>query len=191
MLDLEEREPDVFVGQTPAPPLQRIFGGQVAGQALWPPAGRCRRTAAVHSLHSYFLRPGDPHEEIRYAVERIRDGRSFTHPAGASRGSTQGRGGRDLRADRRLPAGEEAVVEHTLPMPDVPAPGDAALDWPSRRARTASARPSRWASAGRSSSACSRTRSTAPPKTPPDTKTWVWMRVAGKLPDDPPCTPRR
>src|SRR4051812_49531063 len=78
ILDLAEREKDVFVGKTPSTERQRIFGGQVAGQALVAagrtvPAGR-----GVHSLHSYFLRPGDPSEEIRYSVDRIRDGRAFT-----------------------------------------------------------------------------------------------------------------
>ena len=89
VLDLEERKPDVFVGQTPEHvERQRIFGGQVAGQALMAAGLTVPTDRPVHSLHSYFLRPGDPHEEIRYAVDRIRDGRSFTHPPGASPGST-------------------------------------------------------------------------------------------------------
>ena len=78
VLELEESEPDLFVGQTPTTPLQRIFGGQVAGQALMAASLTLPQERGVHSLHSYFLRPGDPHEEIRYAVDRIRDGKSFT-----------------------------------------------------------------------------------------------------------------
>ena len=76
----------------------------------------------MHSLHSYFLRPGDPHEEIRYAVDRIRDGRSFTTRRVVA---WQRRKGEDvaifaLTAD--FHAGEQPVAEHCLPMPDVPAP---------------------------------------------------------------------
>ena len=78
VLDLEERDADVFVGQTPRTSLQRIFGGQVAGQALMAAGLTVQPERPVHSLHSYFLRPGDPKEEIRYVVERIRDGRSFS-----------------------------------------------------------------------------------------------------------------
>ena len=78
VLDLDERDRGVFVGTTPTTPLQRIFGGQVAGQALMAAGLTVPGERGVHSLHSYFLRPGDPHEEIRYVVERIRDGRSFT-----------------------------------------------------------------------------------------------------------------
>ena len=78
VLGLEERDRDVYVGLTPSTRQQRIFGGQVAGQALMAAGRTAPAERAVHSLHSYFLRPGDPHEEIRYAVERIRDGRSFT-----------------------------------------------------------------------------------------------------------------
>ena len=65
VLDLEERSPDVFVGQTPTTRLQRIFGGQVAGQALMAAVRTVPAERGVHSLHSYFLRPGDPHEELR------------------------------------------------------------------------------------------------------------------------------
>ena len=78
VLDLEERDPDLFVGQTPSTTQQRIFGGQVAGQALMAAGRTVPVERGVHSLHSYFLRPGDPHEEIRYIVDRIRDGRTFT-----------------------------------------------------------------------------------------------------------------
>jgi acyl-CoA thioesterase II len=122
ILELEERKPDVFVGQTPSTERQRIFGGQVAGQALMAAERTAPAERAVHSLHSYFLRPGDPHEEIRYEVDRIRDGRSFTTRRVVA---WQQRKGEDvaifaLTAD--FHAGERAVAEHSLPMPDVPAP---------------------------------------------------------------------
>ncbi|MGE0879476.1 MAG: acyl-CoA thioesterase [Acidimicrobiia bacterium] len=84
LLDLEQIEIDIFRGLSPDVTHQRVFGGQVAGQALvaatrtvdpWTAGGLQR---FVHSLHAYFLRPGDPNLPIVYTVDRIRDGRSFT-----------------------------------------------------------------------------------------------------------------
>ena len=77
ILDLEELEVNVFRGRSPQENRQRVFGGQVAGQALVA-AGRTVDRGVVHSLHAYFLRPGDPTKPIRYQVDRIRDGRTFT-----------------------------------------------------------------------------------------------------------------
>jgi acyl-CoA thioesterase II len=77
ILDLEELEVNVFRGRSPQENRQRVFGGQVAGQALVA-AGRTVTTGIVHSLHAYFLRPGDPSTPILYLVDRIRDGRTFT-----------------------------------------------------------------------------------------------------------------
>ena len=58
--------------------MQRVFGGQVAGQALVAAGRTVPAERHVHSLHAYFLRPGDPTIPIVYEVDRIRDGRSFT-----------------------------------------------------------------------------------------------------------------
>jgi acyl-CoA thioesterase-2 len=77
LLDLERLEVHIFRGQSPNDMRQRVFGGQVAGQALVA-ATRTATKGVVHSLHSYFLRPGDPTIPILYEVERIRDGRSFS-----------------------------------------------------------------------------------------------------------------
>lgn len=77
LLDLEPIEQNLFRGQSPDEKRQRVFGGQVAGQALVA-ATRTVEHGLVHSLHAYFLRPGDPTIPIVYEVERIRDGRSFT-----------------------------------------------------------------------------------------------------------------
>ncbi|MEO7371035.1 MAG: acyl-CoA thioesterase domain-containing protein, partial [Ilumatobacteraceae bacterium] len=79
LLDLEAIEVNIFRGRSPDESRQRVFGGQVAGQALV----AATRTIddpgrQVHSLHAYFLRPGDPLVPILYEVDRIRDGRSFT-----------------------------------------------------------------------------------------------------------------
>src|SRR5579875_2780765 len=77
LLDLEPVEVDIFRGWSPDEKRQRVFGGQVAGQALVA-AGRTVERGRVHSLHAYFLRAGDPQTPILYEVDRIRDGRSFT-----------------------------------------------------------------------------------------------------------------
>ncbi|MDQ1521058.1 MAG: acyl-CoA thioesterase, partial [Actinomycetota bacterium] len=77
LLALEQLEVNLFRGLSPDEDRQRVFGGQVAGQALVA-AGRTVDRGRVHSLHAYFLRPGDPMVPIIYDVDRIRDGKSFT-----------------------------------------------------------------------------------------------------------------
>lgn len=77
LLDLEDLEVDLFRGHSPTDNRDRIFGGQVLGQALVA-ARRTVEARLAHSLHGYFLRPGDPKVPILYQVDRIRDGRSFT-----------------------------------------------------------------------------------------------------------------
>ncbi len=78
LLDLEAIEVNLFRGTSPDENRQRVFGGQVAGQALVAAARTVEPDRHVHSLHAYFLRPGDPLVPILYEVDRIRDGRSFT-----------------------------------------------------------------------------------------------------------------
>lgn len=76
-LDLESLDRDLFRGFSPDDGRPRVFGGQVAAQALVA-AVRTVDDRFVHSLHAYFLRPGDPKRPIIFEVDRIRDGRSFT-----------------------------------------------------------------------------------------------------------------
>jgi acyl-CoA thioesterase-2 len=78
LLDLEPIEVNLFRGLSPDDDRQRVFGGQVAGQALVAAGRTVGAGLRVHSLHAYFLRPGDPSVPIVYDVDRIRDGRSFT-----------------------------------------------------------------------------------------------------------------
>ena len=77
ILDLEPLEVNLFRGRSPQVGWQRVFGGQVIGQALVA-AVRTVETRPPHSLHAYFLLPGDPKVPIIYDVDRIRDGKSFT-----------------------------------------------------------------------------------------------------------------
>src|SRR5512132_3058871 len=79
ILDLEQLELNLFRGRSPQVGWQRVFGGQVIGQAL---VAACRTVDTSvrqpHSLHAYFLLAGDPKVPIIYDVDRIRDGKSFT-----------------------------------------------------------------------------------------------------------------
>lgn len=77
LLDLEPIEVNIFRGLSPKDGWQRVFGGQVLGQALVA-ASRTVDNRICHSLHAYFLRPGDPKTPILYEVDRSRDGTSFT-----------------------------------------------------------------------------------------------------------------
>ena len=184
VLDLEERRPDVFVGQTPTTALQRIFGGQVAGQALVAAGRTVPADRGVHSLHSYFLRPGDPHEEIRYSVERIRDGRSFSTRRVLAHQNRRGEEVAIFALTADFTAGERAVVEHALPMPEVPGPEGipSMQDYADRHPEVS-------AGAKLIGQAIEQRVLEDPfapgPKSPPDTATRVWMRVAGRLPEDP------
>src|SRR5947208_16514373 len=115
-LDLEEIEVNTFRGRSPQDERQRVFGGQVAGQALVA-AGRTIAGRDVHSLHAYFLRPGDPSIPILYEVDRIRDGRSFTTRRVVA--IQHGRPIFNLSASFHI---VEDGFEHQAPMPDVPDP---------------------------------------------------------------------
>lgn len=77
ILDLEPLEHNLFRGRSPKTGWQRVFGGQVIGQALVASQRTVPEDRFVHSLHGYFMRPGDPSVPIIYEVDRIRDGRSF------------------------------------------------------------------------------------------------------------------
>jgi acyl-CoA thioesterase II len=183
ILTLEQRKPDVFAGQTPRTAMQRIFGGQVAGQALMAAGLTVPSDRPVHSLHSYFLRPGDPTEEIRYVVERIRDGRSFSTRRVLA---CQHRRGEDvaifgLTADFHRP--EEAVARHSLPMPDVPLP-DQLPSLAEVAARHGETKSDEMAISRTVEQALLEDPFEVRPKKPPNTKTRFWMRVAGRLPDD-------
>lgn len=77
ILDLEPLELNLFRGRSPESGWQRVFGGQVIAQALVAAQRTVSADKHVHSLHCYFMRPGDPAVPIIYEVDRIRDGSSF------------------------------------------------------------------------------------------------------------------
>jgi acyl-CoA thioesterase-2 len=120
LLDLEQIEVDIFRGKQPtSEPLGiRVFGGQVAGQALVAAGRTVAADRPVHSLHSYFLRPGDPSVPIVYEVDRIRDGRSFTTRRVVA--IQRGQAIFSLEASFQV---EETGLDHQFPIPlDVPRP---------------------------------------------------------------------
>lgn len=117
LLDLEQIEENIFRGVSPAESPVRVFGGQVAGQALVA-AGRTVPTdRRVHSLHAYFLRGGDPSVPIVYEVDRTRDGRSFTTRRVVA--VQHGKAIFSLSASFQV---DEEGIDHAEAMPEVPEP---------------------------------------------------------------------
>jgi acyl-CoA thioesterase-2 len=117
LLDIEPIEVNIFRGVSPNESRQRVFGGQVAAQSLMA-AGRTVERGRVHSLHAYFLRPGDPTVPILYEVDRIRDGRSFTTRRVVA--IQHGRAIFNLAASFHVD--EDGPLEHQFPMPEAPEP---------------------------------------------------------------------
>jgi acyl-CoA thioesterase-2 len=117
ILDLEPLEHNLFRGRGPSEGWQRVFGGQVLGQALVAAIRTVEPERQAHSLHAYFLRPGDPSVPIVYEVDRIRDGRSFTTRRVV--GIQHGHAIFSMSVSFQV---LEQGLEHQLPMPDVPPP---------------------------------------------------------------------
>ncbi len=120
ILDLEPLEVNLFRGRSPRVGWQRVFGGQVIGQALVAAVRTVEPERSAHSLHGYFMRPGDPDAPIIYQVERYRDGRSFTtrHVVAIQ----HGRPIFTMTCSFHRP--ERGDFDHYMPMPDVPMPED-------------------------------------------------------------------
>jgi acyl-CoA thioesterase-2 len=118
ILDLEPLERNLFRGRSPNIGWRRVFGGQVIGQALY---AACKTVEGrePHSLHAYFLLPGDPTIPILYEVDRLRDGRSFTTRRVLA--IQKGEAIFAMSASFQVP---EEGYEHQMPMPDVPMPED-------------------------------------------------------------------
>ena len=117
LLDLETIEVDIFRGKQPLESGQRVFGGQVAGQALVAAGRTVPADRPVHSLHAYFLRPGDPSVPIVYEVDRIRNGKSFTTRRVVA--IQHGKAIFHLSASFQM---TQPGLEHQRTMPDVPEP---------------------------------------------------------------------
>ena len=117
LLDLERVEQDIYRGDSREAVVPRVFGGQVAAQALVAACRTVPEGRLPHSLHSYFLRPGDPGAPIVYTVDRIRDGRSFT----TRRVVAVQHGQPIFHLSSSFQTYEEGL-EHQVPMPEAPDP---------------------------------------------------------------------
>ena len=179
LLDLEQLEVNLFRGVSPPERNARVFGGQVAGQALVAAGRTVPDDRLVHSLHAYFIRPGDPSIPIVYEAERVRDGRSFTTRRVLA--IQHGEAIFSLSASFQL---AQRGLEHSEPMPDdVPDPESL----PDIGARVAAGGDVGWMSGvprpldlrfveGPLWSGSRSEASTRPQR--------VWMRGDGALPDD-------
>ncbi|MDH3579165.1 MAG: acyl-CoA thioesterase II [Hyphomicrobiales bacterium] len=181
ILDLEQLEHNLFRGRSPQDGWQRVFGGQVIGQALVA-AERTVEGRVAHSLHAYFMRPGDPSVPIIYEVDRIRDGRSFNTRRVVA--IQHGAAIFSMSVSFHI---EEEGFDHQFDMDDVPDPEDLPSlselkkdrikHFPNviktyfERERPIEIRP------------VDLTRFLEPERREPVQH--VWMRAAGTLPDDP------
>ena len=117
ILDLERLEENLFRGVSPQDGWQRVYGGQVLGQALVAAVRTVPDERVAHSLHAYFLLPGDPKVPIIYEVERLRDGGSFT--TRRVKGIQHGKAMFAMSASFQK---GETGLDHQIAMPDVPMP---------------------------------------------------------------------
>ncbi|MGQ0575361.1 MAG: acyl-CoA thioesterase [Pseudonocardia sp.] len=179
LLDLEQLEVNLFRGVSPPQSPTRVFGGQVAGQALVAAGRTVPADRGVHSLHAYFIRPGDPRIPIVYEAERVRDGHSFTTRRVLA--VQKGEPIFSLSASFQLP---QRGLEHSDPPPaGVPAPDTL----PGLGERIASGQAGGfWARMPRPLDIRYVTEPMwSAERTPSDEPVRVWMRADGTLPDDP------
>ncbi len=161
----------------PGPGQGRLFGGLVAAQAVVA-AGSTVEERALHSLHAYFLRPGRPGVPISLAVERIRDGRSFT----TRRVVAEQEGAAIFSLAASFTRGEVGI-EHQDPAPDAPPP-DGLPDWEDLRAQGRGDPSSRRPDGPLEIRACD-PEDPRDPSAPLPPRKRVWMRPRGALPEDP------
>jgi acyl-CoA thioesterase-2 len=182
LLDLERLEVNLFRGVSPEEGRVRVFGGQVLAQALIAAGRTVDSDIPVHSLHAYFLRPGDPSTPIVFDVDRIRDGRSFT-----TRRVVAVQHGRAIFNMQTSFQRIEDGPEHSDDMPDVPAPEDIEpAPRPQWRVPPALARS---AAEWRNREQPIEMRFVGTPSwartEPGEADQDVWQRTVGTLPDDP------
>jgi acyl-CoA thioesterase-2 len=179
LLDLEAIEVNLFRGVSPDENRQRVFGGQVAGQALVAATRTVDPNRHVHSLHAYFLRPGDPTVPILYEVDRIRDGKSFTTRRVVA--IQHGRAIFNLQTSFHV---AETGLDYQVAMPiDVPAP-DSLPDFKTRMAPYKD-RMGEWYDRPRPIDLRHIGSDPFSRKGQPSDGQRVWLRADGHLPDDP------
>jgi len=183
LLTLERIEADLFRGQSQDLGWGQVFGGQVIGQALSAATQTVPADRHVHSLHSYFLRPGDASRPVVYEVDRIRDGKSF-----ATRRVVGVQGGRPIFNLQASFQSDEPGFEHADAMPQGVRGPDGLVTELELWRRHANKIPPHF----RSRALAERpidvipvdpVDAFAPEKKSPDHA--IWLRAAGALPDNP------
>ena len=179
LLDLEQLDTDLFRGKQPDTVRQRVYGGQVAAQAMVAATRSVDPGFRVHSLHSYFLLPGDYNVPIIYDVERIRDGKSF-----ATRRVLARQHGRPIYYQSLNFQRPEDGLEHQDAMPEVKPPEEG-LDMMELMQERGSddGLSKEWAALDVRWLGSSRYGMEPDPERP--SKTHVWVRIDGRLSDDP------
>jgi acyl-CoA thioesterase-2 len=170
LLDLEMIDVDLFRGRQPDTSAQRVFGGQVLGQALAAASRTVDPERQVHSLHGYFLRPGDTAVPIVYRPEPTRDGRTFS-----SRRVVASQNGKPIFYMSASYQRPERGLDHADPMPDELVPPDEAPTLASVFE----------AASGRKADDWNKEWAALDVRLAGVTGRRYWIRAAGKLPDDP------
>ncbi len=187
LLALEKIEENLFRGQSQDLGWGTVFGGQVLGQALSAAVQTVPPERAIHSLHAYFLRPGDVHRPIVYDVDRIRDGSSFT-----TRRVVAIQNGKAIFNLSSSFQKHEPGFEHQDAMPDVPPPEELRTE---QEIVAASTRP--LPELFRQRATAERPFEMRPVDPPPDPflpekhppARAVWLKTVDRLPDDPTLHP--
>lgn len=181
LLDLEKIEENIFRGQCADHRVQRVFGGQVLGQALEAASRTVDSARLCHSLHAYFLRPGSTGQPILYQVDRSRDGASFS-----ARRVVAIQNGAQIFTLSASFQKDEGGFEHHAAMPQVPPP-EALEDEQQVQLRDSCLTPAmrEWVARERPfeiRSPVSRGLGQRAPRAPLD---HVWLKTRGAVPDDP------
>jgi acyl-CoA thioesterase-2 len=182
LLDLEQIEENIFRGRSRSAIVPRVFGGQVAAQALVAAGRTVPEDRLPHSLHAYFLRTGDPGAPIVYSVDRMNDGRSFT-----ARRVVAVQHGQPIFALSASFQRWEEGLEHQAPMP--PAPDPESLPTAEELLPTYGLDPAVVRKALEARAAVDLRYVDDPPYgrygEPREPRSQVWFRANGKLDDDP------
>jgi len=183
LLGLEPIEENLFRGRSEDLGLRQLFGGQVLGQSLSAASQTVEAERCVHSLHGYFLRPGDAGLPVLYEVDRLRDGRSFS-----ARRVTAIQKGRPIFICCTSFQTPEEGLEHQQPqMPEVPGP-EGLLSETGLALQVADQLPERlrdWATSAKPIEIRPVTRVNPFSPEPCAPIRHAWVRAAGRLPDDP------
>lgn len=182
LLELETIEEGLYRGQSQDLGFAALFGGQVMGQALSAAKKTVAEDRQVHSLHSYFLRPGDAHKPIVYDVKNIRDGKSLS-----TRQVQAIQYGKPIFYMTASFQGEASGVEHQASMPDVPGPEGLMSDLDVHRAHVELIPPALRSKFTSDKPILMRFVTDYNPFNPQkgDPQRYLWLKSNGDMPDDP------